>query len=307
MGAGLYDHVPAFTTAMDGAFDAFEDGPRLRADWLSATPRVDIHDAARAQPLLLAVDHALGQTILSWGVEPGALLGHSVGETAAAVLAGVFTFAEAAAMTARRVRRARGVPPGGMLAVAATVEEISHLLDTEVAVGAVNAPRQVMLAGPETPLRIVEQRLRRRGYTCRRIASHTAFHSPAVRAVANPADLAGIVLRPPGRTLYSGYTGALLSPAQAVDPGFWVTHPVAPVLFWPALDAMLSVAPTIAIEAGPGRLLHRIALRHRCTVSGRGAAWAMLPARPGTPEQDRQALDETAGRLREEGYPVPHR
>jgi len=93
MAAGLYGHYAAFTAVMDRAFGLLGDaGPELRADWLSDRPSARFDDATQAQPLLYAVNCALGQQVLSWGVEPAALLGHSVGEMTAATLAGVFGF-----------------------------------------------------------------------------------------------------------------------------------------------------------------------------------------------------------------------
>lgn len=299
MAAGLYERVPAFAAVLDECLVCFDDAAALRADWLSVTPRIDMADARRAQPLLLSVDYALGRLVLDWGVRPVALVGHSIGETAAAVLAGVLSFADAALLTQRRVRRAADLPPGGMLAVAADAGELAEFLVPEVVVGALNAPRQTVLAGPDGPLDEVAQRLRARHYTVRRLPSRTAFHSPAVRAVADPADLAGIALRPPNLPLHSAYTTAPLTGAEATDPAFWATHPVAPVLFWPALDRVLSARPTIAVQAGPGQHLAMIARRHRAV----GAAYGLLPAMPGEPADDVRAFEYAAAQLRDAGYP----
>src|SRR5690348_4408288 len=112
MAAGLYGREPVFTSSVDECLACFPDGAALRDDWLGQRPRMDVADARWAQPMLLAVDYALGRTVLAWGVTPVALLGHSVGETAAAVLAGVLSIAEAAAVTGRRVARIQDTPDG---------------------------------------------------------------------------------------------------------------------------------------------------------------------------------------------------
>ena len=132
--------------------------------------------------------------------------------------------------------------------------------------------------------------------------SLTAFHSPVVQPAADPADLVGVRLRLPRLPVYSGYTAAELTGRQATDPRFWASHPVAPVLFWPALNQLLSTGPLVLIEAGPGQQLVSIARRHRSVASGQGAAWGLLPARPAGTAADLRALRETAGRLHEEGY-----
>lgn len=299
MAAGLYERVPAFAAVMDECLACFDDAVVLRADWLSATPRIDIDDARRAQPLLLSVDYALGRLLLDRGVRPAALVGHSIGETAAAVLAGVLSFADAALLTQRRVRRAGDTPPGGMLAVAAKAAELAEFLVPEVVVGAVNAPRQTVLAGPDGPLDAVARRLRAHDYTVRRVPSRTAFHSPAVAAVADPVDLAGITLRPPRLRLHSAYTTGPLSDAEATDPAFWATHPVAPVLFWPTLDRILSATAqhTVAVQAGPGQQLAAIARRHRAV----GAVYGLLPATPGEPADDVRTFVDALAQLRRSG------
>lgn len=141
MAAGLYGHYAAFTAVMDRAFQLLGDqGPALRADWLSQAPSVRYDDVTQAQPLLYAVNCALGQQVLSWGVEPAVLLGHSVGEMAAATLAGVFGFTTGMTLMRDRMTVFAQTPPGGMLAVAASVDEVGPYLDgSEVAVAAVNA------------------------------------------------------------------------------------------------------------------------------------------------------------------------
>ncbi len=302
MAAGLYGREPVFTSSVDDCLACFPDGAALRDEWLCGRPHMDIADARWAQPMLLAVDYALGRMVLAWGVAPVALLGHSVGETAAAVLAGVLSIAEAAVLTSKRVQRIQDTPDGGMLAVAASAAEVQPLLVPGVAVGAINAPRQTVLAGLDGPLCTVECRLGERGYIFRRLPSRKAFHSPAALPAADATDLTGVRLSPPRLPLYSAYTGALLTAEQATDPQFWAVHPVAPVRFWPALDLVLSTRPTVAIEAGPGQQLVSIARRHRSVASGAGAAWGLLPARPGEAESDRRALAQTKDRLRREGH-----
>jgi len=93
MAAGLYGHSDVFTGVMDDAFRLLgTQGESIRSDWLHSESPETVDDVTRAQPLLYAVDYALGRLVMSWGIEPAAMLGHSVGEMAAATLAGVFDF-----------------------------------------------------------------------------------------------------------------------------------------------------------------------------------------------------------------------
>ncbi|MGH3982308.1 MAG: acyltransferase domain-containing protein [Pseudonocardiaceae bacterium] len=294
MASGLYLHEPVFTAAMDEVFSAFgNEGEPLRSDWLAEHPAVSIDHVTRAQPLLFAVDYALGRMLLSWGIRPAALLGHSVGEMAAATLADVFTLDDAAALILDRVRRLAAAPPGGMLAVAAGTEALEPFLTAEVVVAAMNAPRQTILAGPNDPLDAVAVRLRDAGLTCQRVPSLTAFHTPMLAEATGCAieRFAATPVMPPRMLLYSGYTAEPLTGEKVADPAYWASQPVDVVRFWPALDALLGQCDdVVCVEAGPGQGLARIARRHPTVRTGRGAVVSLLPARPGPAERDRESV-----------------
>ncbi|MEU5884568.1 acyltransferase domain-containing protein [Spirillospora sp. NPDC047279] len=322
MAAGLYRAEPEFTAAVDEVFESMgDDGARVRADWLADRPRVPIDHVTRAQPLLFAIDYALGRLVLSWGIRPAALLGHSMGELVAATLAGVFGLDDAVRLVRDRVRRADAAPPGGMLAVSASPAELDDLVGGDLAggdlaggdlaggdvvVGAVNAPRQTILAGRNGPLEKVAEILRGRGVTCRRVPSLTAFHSPLLEAVNAGSErlVAEVRTSPPDIPIYSGYTGALLRPDEVHDPAFWARQMVAPVMFWPALEALLAAGDFLLLEAGPGADLATLARRHPAVRGRRSVARTLLPGRPGPAEADRAAVRQAVEALRAEGHPV---
>ncbi|GHE98771.1 hypothetical protein GCM10018785_73360 [Streptomyces longispororuber] len=310
MAAGLYDVEPVFTAAMDEVFAALgPSGRALRSHWLAEESPRSLDAAERAQPLLFAVDHALGRLVLDWGAEPVALLGHSVGEMAAAALAGVFSAADAAHLVVDRVRRVAAAPAGGMLAVAASVAQVEPYLGPDVSVGAVNAPRHTVLAGPRRALGEAAERLEAAGLTSRPVASDTAFHSPVLGPCLEGARdvVAAVPRRAPRITVYSGRTAAPLRADEAADPGFWAAQPMTPVLFWPALDALLDAPggagaePLVLVEAGPGRTLSSIARRHPAVRRGGGCVVPLLPGRPGGAAADRAALAEAVDALRAAG------
>ncbi|MFE0425914.1 acyltransferase domain-containing protein [Streptomyces sp. NPDC058953] len=282
MAAGLYRDHPPFRRLVDRVLDAWgAEGAALRADLLAPVPAQEPDGVRRAQPLLFVVGWALGRLVLDWGVRPTALLGHSVGEIAAATLAGVFTPEEAAGLMADRVEHIAAAPAGGMLAVYATPADTEPFLHADVVVGAVNGPRQVVLAGSADPLAATETRLRAAGFTCRRTRALSPFHSPALAPAARAAlpALARLPLRPPRLPLHSAYTGRAVTAAEAADPAFWARQPAAPVLYGPALDAVLGTGGHVLLECGPGRGLTALARRHRAVGTGRSTAVALLPAR----------------------------
>ncbi|MET9502708.1 acyltransferase domain-containing protein [Streptomyces sp. NPDC006622] len=297
MAAGLYGHEPVFTAAMDEFFDAAgPEGAPLREDWLAERPATEIDHVTRSQPLLFAVDHALGRLVLSWGVRPAALLGHSIGELAAAALAGVFSPRDAAALVLDRIRRLAGAPPGGMLAVAASTAEVAPYLSGDVVVGAVNAPRQTVLAGPDGPLEEIGRALREAGFVCRPVPSLSAFHSPVLEPACRgaAARFAAVRKHPPAVPVHSAYTAAPLTGSDIQDPAFWARQPVAPVLFWPALEGLLATGDHLLVEVGPGQGLSQLARRHPAVRRGSSVVVSLLPARPGPPEADRTAVAAAA-------------
>lgn len=306
MAAGLYRREPVFTAAVDAALSHMgEEGPRIRADWLDpARASIGIDDVRRAQPLLFAIDYALGRLVLSWGVRPTAFLGHSAGELVAATFAGVVSLSDAAHMVQARVREAVKIPAGGMLAVAASEEQLLPYLTEDVGIAAVNANQQVMLAGSKGPLTEVAARLKADGHTVVTVPATSPFHSPAMAPASDAVEIAyrDIPLREPKRPLYSGYTGALMSPDEARSPRFWARQITDTVYFRNALDELLAADDVLLVEAGPRQTLTAFARRHRSLRLGAGAVTPLLPARAGTPEADRQSVLTAAARIWTEGH-----
>lgn len=305
MAAGLYGAEPIFTEAMDAVFTELgENGAELRSDWLSPEPVVPLEHVSRSQPLLFAIGHGLGQLVLSWGLRPAALLGHSVGEVAAAAVGGVFDLTSATRLIADRVRRLATGPGGGMLVVTASVGQLGPYLRDQVVIGAVNAPRQTVLAGPVRPIGQIASELRAAGITCQRLPSSSPFHSPVLEEAARGAEplIATLTVAAPSIDLYSAYTVSTVGQAELSKVTHWSRQPVDPVLFWPTLDRLLATDDYLLVEAGPGQGLSRIARRHQAVRSGRSSVAAMLPASPGAPAADRDAVCRAADFLRSNGH-----
>ncbi|MEU8523380.1 acyltransferase domain-containing protein [Streptomyces sp. NPDC048577] len=300
MAAGLYRREPVFTAALDEVLALLgPEGADARADWLATHPAVPMEADARSAPLLFAVDYAMGRLVESWGVRPDAYLGHSMGEFAAAVLAGVFPLPDAVRLLWERVRLQRGTPRGGMLAVAAAPPELAGYLGSGVVVAAVNAPRHTVLSGPDTPLEAVARRLAADGRTFRKLASRTPYHSPALAPLVAPTAelLRTMRLRAPRTPLHSAYTTGPLDPAEAVSAEFWAGQPTAPVLFWATLDRLLADRDRVLVEAGPSQSLTVLARAHEAVRAGRSVVLPTLPARAAGPEEDRRSVRAARDRL----------
>ncbi|REE99959.1 acyltransferase domain-containing protein [Thermomonospora umbrina] len=305
MATGLYRDEPVFRAAVDDVLEMWgAEGEAIRADWLGtgAGAGIPIDDVRRSQPLLFAVDHGLGWLLLSWGVPPTEALGHSAGEVVAATLAGVFTVAEAVALVRGRVRAAVPIPPGGMLAVAASVDALGPYLSGQVAVAAVNAARRTVLAGPRAELAVVAARLAFDGLAVRPVPGTTPFHSPAMEPAVAAAERAFDASPGPARfPVRSGYTGRLLTADDAGSARFWARQMADTVRFGPALTALLDGGDRLLVECGPGGTLSALALRHDAVRDGGSAVLSMLPG-DRSDRSDRFAALEVAAALWCEGH-----
>jgi [acyl-carrier-protein] S-malonyltransferase len=300
MAAGLYRYEQVFTEAVHEVFDLIgPDAGAVRSDWLSTDPIVPIDHVTRSQILLFMIDYAISRQIMSWGVTPVALLGHSAGELVAATLSGVIALPDAVTLMWDRVNRLADAPPGGMLAVVANSERVERYLGNGVVVGAVNSPTQVILAGPSAPLNRIAEQLKADGLTCRPVPATSGFHSPMLYHLAEESVplFEKVDFTPPRTALYSGYTTTRLTSTDVADPRLWAHHPVAPVLFWPALDTLLGDGDFRLVEAGPGQCLATVARRHPAVARGRSEVHAASPTGPRGDEADRVALRGLAERL----------
>ncbi|MFS8099458.1 acyltransferase domain-containing protein [Lentzea alba] len=306
MGVGLYRDEPVFRNAMDDFFAALgNDGEQLRDEWLSAAPGPLLDDSSRAQPLLFGLGHALGAAVLARGIEPSALIGHSVGELAAAAVAGVFTATEAGRIMAGRSEAMAKTVPGGMVAVAGTVDDVTPHLRGDVVVGAVNTPRQVVLAGPQEDLQAVVQALAAHGFACQPARARQAFHSPACAGAAVEFESAfdGVRLSTPRITIRSTRTGLPVTPDQAATPEFWAAQIALPVRFWAALDHLLEEEGThVLLEAGPGGSCSSMTRRHPAVREKRAEVLPLLPPAGQDPGMDVDTFDRALTRL----STVPH-
>ncbi|MFJ2578124.1 acyltransferase domain-containing protein [Kitasatospora aureofaciens] len=317
MGVGLYGHetafpalpafaaFTAFTEAMDDFFAAIgPTGPMLREAWLAEDPERRIDEGELGQPLLYAVGHALARMLIGWGVRPAAVLGHSVGELVAATVAGVLGPPDGARLMAARSHTYAPVVAGGLLAVAASAQELAPFAVGEVSVAVVNGPRQTALGAPAPALDALERELRLAGFVARRTRIRQPFHTPHAVPAADlfePA-FAAVDLRPPVLPVYSSASAAPVGPDEATRPRFWARQMSEPVLFGPALDRLLGDHHLLLVEAGPSQALTALARRHPAVTAGHSAAVALLPARPDHGRADRETALRAAARIWVEGH-----
>ncbi|PRP97400.1 Linear gramicidin synthase subunit D [Enhygromyxa salina] len=287
MGAALYEREPVFAREVDACVELLRpslgDAPQR---WFRtpAGAGPDLRRTDWAQPALFVLEYALARTWMAWGVQPTRLVGHSVGELVAACLAGVFALPDALALITERGRLVQALASGGMLAVLLPARELDGRLGDALALAAVNADDQCVVAGPHDALAALERELAREGVGVRQLATSHAFHS----AMMDPAlpEFARVVAaterRPPKIPIVSTLSGAPLGDREAVDVGHWVRQLREPVRFAAALDVVLDQPETVVLELGPGRTLTSL-VRQRRHENLRAAIAAL--AKPGEDEQ----------------------
>jgi len=315
MGAGAYGEEPVFREAFDRCAEGLRphlaslvpDGDLRHLLAPPAARRAGAAEALRqtalTQPALFAVEFALAALWRSWGVEPAALAGHSIGELVAATLAGVFSLEDALAVVAARGRLIGGLPPGAMLAVPLGAAELTALLreagvGEEISLAAVNGPASSVASGPPAAIAALAEELRRRGVRSRPLATSHAFHSAMMEPILAPFAevLAGVELAPPRLPLLSNVTGTWMRPEEATDPRYWVRHLRQPVLFSDLLGELAGGDPaTLLLEVGPGRTLGSLARRH---PAWKGRAARILAPGAGGASGSEDGAAEGAGGLR---------
>jgi amino acid adenylation domain-containing protein len=312
-GAGLYAAEPLFKAEIDRCAELLL--PHLGRDVreiLFATEAAGIEGTELAQPALFALEWALARTWMAWGVTPQAMLGHSLGEYVAATLAGVFSLPDALALVAARGRLIQSLPGGAMLAVPLPAAELEPLLDTDLALAAINGPSRCVLSGPEEAIAALQDRLARRGVAGRRLAVSHAFHSSMMDPIlpAFAAEVRKVELRPPTIPFLSNLTGRWIQAAEATDPDYWVRHLRGTVRFAEGMAELLEDPARVFLEIGPGRTLTGFAQSSARQVRAGQAPTPPVTALPSLPQPSETALPEpayalfTLGHLWTEGIAV---
>lgn len=262
MARGLYDTEPLFRETFDRCAAGFADqlGIDLKAEVFEGS---GLESTDLAQPALFAAEYALAQLVMSYGVTPAALAGHSIGELVAAAVAGVFDLDTAIKVVAKRARLMHAAPPGAMVAVAAGPDDIAEHLTGDVDLAAVNEFGSCVLAGPDQAIRDVTNRLAGAGLVARRVRTSHGFHSQAMDSVLEPFAefLSSLQLHAPRIPMLSNLTGTWMTDEEATDPGRWARHIRSTVLFADELQTLLAESGRVLVEVGPGGSLSGSAVR----------------------------------------------
>nr|WP_263641888.1 type I polyketide synthase [Microbispora cellulosiformans] len=303
MGRELHAAFPVFADAFDavaGELDAHLDRPLREVIW-GADP-VLADQTAYAQAGLFAVEVALFRLVSSWGVRPDYLAGHSVGELAAAHVAGMLTLADASRLVAARGRLMQALPAGGaMVAVQATEDEVTPLLTDGVDIAAINGPRAVVVSGQEGPVLALAERLAEQGRKTRRLRVSHAFHShlmePMLADFQTVAE--SLTYGPASIPIVSTVTGGLADEAFGT-PQYWVGQVRGAVRFADAVTTLAGQGVTRFVELGPDAVL--TAMAQQTLDEAADSAIFTATMRAGRPEPG--TVVAALGQLHTAGVPV---
>jgi acyl transferase domain-containing protein len=292
MSAELFETDPLFRAALETCSRAFAphlDVPLLDLLYQADADPTRLDRTGYTQPALFAVEYALARMLAGWGIEPRAVIGHSVGEFAAACVAGILSVEDAAMLVAARGRFMQALPEGGaMVAVTLSEDQVRGALapyEDRVAIAAINAADQLVLSGDRASLDRLLDSLDVAPPDRRWLQVSHAFHSPLMAPMldAFARVAAGIAHAAPAIPFASNVTGGFLTTAP--DAGYWTRHARTTVRFAEGMAAAAAAGCSMFVEIGPTPTLLALAQR---TLNSADYAWSPT-LRRGRSDNDQKA------------------
>lgn len=293
MGAGYHTNGSNGTTPHGETKEAAPSAP----SWRKGEGGEVLRQTEFTQPALFVIEYALAQLWRSWGIEPTAMIGHSVGEYVAATLAGVMSLADALKLTAIRGRLIQSLPSGSMLSVPLSEREVQPYLNEHLSLAAVNGPALCVLSGTHEAIDALEAQLTAQQVVCTRLHTSHAFHSQMMEPILPDflAAVEGVTLNAPHMPYLSNVTGKWITAEDATNPHYWVRHLRRTVRFADGLATLLEEPDALLLEVGPGQTLRTLARWHPHKKPNQFMLASLPPAREAGTE--RSFILSTIGQL----------
>ncbi|MFJ6780853.1 type I polyketide synthase [Streptomyces yangpuensis] len=285
MATGLYAHYAVFRDAFDECAELLRPflGVDVRtlvcaipSDFVAAQRALDL--PSTAQPVLFSVEYALARLLMSWGLQPKAVFGHSLGEYVAACVAGALSLPDALRLVVTRATLLDGVGTGAMTAVLADESTVLTELGEHLSLAAVNAVGSVVVSGPVEPMEAFESRMAARGVKHRRLSIHVAGHSSMLDPILDSFRTValGIDHQPLRIPMISAMTGERVEKDARLDAEYWTRHLRETVRFAQAAGHAVALRNPVLLEIGPGH-----ALTHLVRQAAGTRAVTAVPTLPG--------------------------
>ena len=305
MGRALYDAEPVFRSAVDECARLLR--PLIHHDVRStlfpsdherADAERDLHRTALTQPCVFVIEYALAKLWIARGVKPSLLIGHSIGEYVAAVIAGTFKLEYALQLLALRARMMQELPAGSMLAIRKGASDLT--LPEGIDLAAVNSPNLCTVSGPVEKVTAYQKHLEAEGIQCRTLKTSHAFHSAMMAPMmeAFTAEATMIPANPPEIPWISTCTGTIVTAETLADPTYWSRQLRQTVRFSDALEEAFKQGNLVLLEVGPGQALAQFARQHPAKRDARVVA--TLP----TSENDHSDYLNAIGELWKHGVAI---
>ena len=277
MGRQLYETQPVFRAVVDRCDELLRpylEQPLLAALFPQEGQPSLLKGMAYTQPALFSIQVALAELWRSWGVEPAFVMGHSVGEYAAACVAGVFSLEDGLKLVAARGRLMEGLPENGQMVVVFAdedvVAEIIAPFSEQISIAVINGPQNTVISGKSETVETVVEILKEHRIKARRLAVAQASHSPLIEPLLDEFErvLESVSFSEPSVALISCTTGAVVGPAEVTQAAYWRRHIRQPVRFATAVETLYGQGLRIFVEIGPNPTL--LALGKRCVPDNAG-------------------------------------
>lgn len=271
MGRELYRAHAGFRADLDACAELAADSLQLDLRTVLFADEAEAAQAGAqlarmrvAQPTVFAVEYALARLWQSWGIQPAAVAGHSLGAYAAATLAGVLSLPDAMRLVLTRSELLDRAPDGAMLAIPVPVERVEGWLGPDLSLAAINGPEQCVVAGSRAAITALEERCQAEGIDARILRISAAAHSHLIEEFCLDYEqaVAAVTLNPPQLRWLSDRTGDPVGAAEATDPRYWSSHLRHTVNFGAVLDTVTRDSAAVLLEVGPGRTLSSLARQH---------------------------------------------
>jgi acyl transferase domain-containing protein len=293
MGKNLYEHEPYFRRTVDTCCNILQ--PYLKCelrDYLfpgkqdTEKATQSLQNTFFTQPAIFTIEYALAKLLQHWGIQPSAMIGHSVGEFVCGCLAGVFGLEDALRMIALRGKLISSLPPGSMLALRCNADDIEARLPDDIQISAVNSPTLCVISGPAEAVARFRTTLEQEQIPCKRLHTSHAFHSAMMDPIVDEFidELSVIELKRPQIPFVSTVTADWISDRDATDPVYWGRHLRMPVQFSSGLRKLLDIEGVVLLEVGPRATCSALVRQHFTLQKKAPAANTMSDAHIGDSE-----------------------